>query len=229
MKATLPAVRPPTNDTEERLLDAALTLFAEKGYEAASVREIIEAAGVTRPVLYYYCASKEDLFKRLVHWKHDEAYRELGRIVKEAAGWADRLRSIMRGSFAFCAADPRVPRLMFQTAYGPSIPGISKFMAELGGLRFGIVCRVMQDGISAGEVRGRAASSLALIFCCLMDQHLNVYSRMPNPRACLTAELADDLVNVFLHGVAAETPPSPPSRNRSSSTARTVSRGRRPT
>lgn len=50
---TLPAVRPPTNDTEERLLDAALTVFAEKGYETASVREIIEATGVTRPVLYY--------------------------------------------------------------------------------------------------------------------------------------------------------------------------------
>jgi hypothetical protein len=48
MTVTLPAVRPPTNDTEERLLDAALTLFAEKGYEAASVREIIEATGVTR-------------------------------------------------------------------------------------------------------------------------------------------------------------------------------------
>ena len=81
MIVTLPAVRPPTTDTEERLLDAALTLFAEKGYEAASVREIIEATGVTRPVLYYYCSSKEDLFKRLVHWKHDEAYRGLGKNV----------------------------------------------------------------------------------------------------------------------------------------------------
>jgi len=52
MTTTAP-VRPPKNDTEQRLLDAALTLFAEKGYEAASVREIIEATGVTRPVLYY--------------------------------------------------------------------------------------------------------------------------------------------------------------------------------
>ena len=48
MTVTLPAVRPPTTDTEERLLDHSLTLFAEKGYEAASVREIIDATGVTR-------------------------------------------------------------------------------------------------------------------------------------------------------------------------------------
>ena len=198
---TLPAVRPPTNDTEERLLDAALTLFAKKGYEAASVREIIEATGVTRPVLYYYCSSKEDLFKRLVHWKHDEAYRELGRIVSETQGCAHRLRAIIRGSFAFCAADPRVPRLMFQTAYGPAIPGIAEFMEEVGKLRFLVVHRVMQDGLNAGELEGGDAASLSLIFCCVMDQHINVLSRLPNPKKRLAPELADGVVDVFLHGV----------------------------
>jgi TetR/AcrR family transcriptional regulator len=198
---TLEAVRPPTNDTEERLLDAALTLFAEKGYEAASVREIIEATGVTRPVLYYYCSSKEDLFKRLVHWKHDEAYRELGKSVTETKGCANRLRAIMRGSFAFCATDPRVPRLMFQTHFGPTIPGISEFMAEVAKLRFLIVHQVMQDGLDAKELAGGDAASLSLIFCCIMDQHINVLSRMPKPRKRLTPQLADSLVDVFLYGV----------------------------
>ena len=201
MTVTLPAVRPPTTDTEERLLDHSLTLFAEKGYEAASVREIIEATGVTRPVLYYYCSSKEDLFKRLVHWKHDEAYRELGKNVNETKGCANRLRAIMSGSFAFCATDPRVPRLMFQTHFGPTIPGISEFMAEVAKLRFMIVHQVMQDGLDAGELVGGDAASLSLIFCCIMDQHINVLVRMPKPKKRLTPELADSLVDVFLHGL----------------------------
>jgi TetR/AcrR family transcriptional regulator len=201
MTVTLPAVRPPTTDTEERLLDHSLTLFAEKGYEAASVREIIEATGVTRPVLYYYCSSKEDLFKRLVHWKHDEAYRELGKNVGETKGCANRLRAIMRGSFAFCATDPRVPRLMFQTHFGPTIPGISEFMAEVAKLRFMIVHQVMQEGLDAGELVGGDAASLSLIFCCIMDQHINVLVRMPKPNKRLTPELADSLVDVFLHGL----------------------------
>lgn len=200
-ETTLAAVRPPTNDTEERLLDAALTLFAEKGYEAASVREIIEATGVTRPVLYYYCSSKEDLFKRLVHWKHDEAYRELAKTVTGTNGCANRLRAIMRGSFAFCATDPRVPRLMFQTQFGPTIPGIAEFMAEVARLRFLIVHRVMQEGLDAGELSGGDAASLSLIFCCIMDQHINVLTRLPKPGKRLTPDLADSLVNVFLFGV----------------------------
>ena len=201
MTVTLPAVRPPTTDTEERLLDHSLTLFAEKGYEAASVREIIEATGVTRPVLYYYCSSKEDLFKRLVHWKHDEAYRGLGKNVNETKGCANRLRAIMSGSFAFCATDPRVPRLMFQTHFGPTIPGISEFMAEVAKLRFMIVHQVMQEGLDAGELVGGDAASLSLIFCCIMDQHINVLVRMPKPKKRLTPELADSLVDVFLHGL----------------------------
>ena len=201
MIVTLPAVRPPTTDTEERLLDAALTLFAEKGYEAASVREIIEATGVTRPVLYYYCSSKEDLFKRLVHWKHDEAYRELGKVVREAKGCANRLRAIMRGSFAFCATDPRVPRLMFQTQFGPTIPGLSEFMAEVAKLRFLIVHQVMLEGLDAGKLEGGDAASLSLIFCCIMDQHINVLVRMPKPKKRLTLELADSLADVFLYGL----------------------------
>lgn len=199
--SVLPPVRPPTNETEERLLDAALTLFAEKGYAAASVREIMEATGLTLPVLYYYCSNKEDLFKRLLHWKHDAAYRELGRIVRETEGCVHRLRAILRGSFAFCAADPRVPRLMFQTHFGPPIPGISEFMAEVAKLRFLLVTRVMQDGLDSGEIAGGDAASLSLVFCCVMDQHLNVLARLPNARERLTPQLADGLVDVFLFGV----------------------------
>lgn len=202
MTSALPAVRPPTNDTEERLLDAALSLFAEKGYEAASVREIIEATGVTRPVLYYYCSSKEDLFRRLVHWKHDEAYRELGTIVRETSGCENRLRAIIRGSFAFCAADPRVPCLMFQTHFGPVIPGISEFMAEIAKVRFSIIQQVMQEGLNAGELKRRDVGVLALAFCCLMDQHINILSRLPRPKKHLTPEFADWLVGLFLSGAA---------------------------
>lgn len=195
------AVRPPTNDTESRLLDAALTLFAEKGYEATSVREIIEAAGVTRPVLYYYCSSKEDLYRRIVHWKHDQAYQDLERQLERTCSSAERLRAVMRGSFAFCVADPRVPRLMFQTHYGPAIPGVVEFMAEMTSRRFGLIQRVMSDGLLAGELAGGDSASLALVFCCLMDQHLNVLSRLSRPERRLTPGLADSLVDVFLFGV----------------------------
>ncbi len=193
----------PINETETKLFDAALTLFSQKGYEAASVREIIEAVGMTRPVLYYYCDSKEDLFKRLIHLKHDQAYRELKSLIRNTQGCEQQLKAIIRGSFEFCAADVRVPRLMFQTAYGPQIPGITQFMDKLAHARFKIVMQVINDGLDSGELRGGQPASLALIFCCIMDQHINVFSRMPDPQNYLTKKLADELVASFLHGLGA--------------------------
>lgn len=48
------------------ILDAAVAVFSEKGYDAGSMREIAERVGVTEPALYRHFASKEDLFLALV-------------------------------------------------------------------------------------------------------------------------------------------------------------------
>jgi AcrR family transcriptional regulator len=45
----------------DRLMRAAIDLFAEKGFERTSVREIVQAAGVTKGGLYHYFDSKDDL------------------------------------------------------------------------------------------------------------------------------------------------------------------------
>lgn len=50
----------------ERILNVAEQLFATNGYDATSVREIVNAASVTSPMLYYYFGSKEDLLKTLL-------------------------------------------------------------------------------------------------------------------------------------------------------------------
>jgi AcrR family transcriptional regulator len=53
-------------DTRDRILDTALDLFIEKGYDAVSLREIAEQVGVTKAALYYHFSSKEDIFRALV-------------------------------------------------------------------------------------------------------------------------------------------------------------------
>lgn len=57
---------PDEQNAKERLLRAAIALFAEKGYAGASVREIVELAGVTKPALYYYFRNKEGIFQAIM-------------------------------------------------------------------------------------------------------------------------------------------------------------------
>ncbi len=64
---SLPTMRMPSNQrqvvngTEERIRDAALRLFALKGFQATGIREIAAEAGLTISALYYYVGTKEEL------------------------------------------------------------------------------------------------------------------------------------------------------------------------
>jgi len=51
--------------TRERILDVALELFNEQGYDKTSLRQIAERLGVTKAALYYHFARKEDIFLEL--------------------------------------------------------------------------------------------------------------------------------------------------------------------
>src|SRR6478672_5151879 len=51
--------------TRDRIVDAALRLFAERGTTAVSMRELADAADVTVPGLYYHFASKADLIREV--------------------------------------------------------------------------------------------------------------------------------------------------------------------
>ena len=176
--------------TRESLLDQALTLFSQHGYSATGVRDIIQAAGVTQPTLYYHFADKRALFNALIDRYYGESQRQLEQILKTVSGCE------------YCSADPRVPRLMFQTYHGPRLPEIDGILDGLSKRRFRLVTRIMKEGIAEGRLGNADPEFLSLSFCCLMDQPINLFSRRAEPGRYLTSKLAEALVTLFLHGSA---------------------------
>src|SRR5437879_1658789 len=77
-------------DTRERILQTAEKLFAEQGYAATSLRQIIGKAGVNVAAIHYHFGSKEDLLDELVHRKAEPVNRE--RLVR-----LDRVEAIANG------------------------------------------------------------------------------------------------------------------------------------
>lgn len=59
-----------TDPTQQRLLEAAETIFAEKGFKAASIREICKAAGANVAAINYYFGDKERLYIETVKYAH---------------------------------------------------------------------------------------------------------------------------------------------------------------
>jgi len=94
------AGRPRKKDVEsggrERLLAAAARLFAAKGYAATSVRDILKAAKVTAPVLYYHFGSKEGLFIGLFCDGLEALEAEVTKALGEATTAAEKVSAYCR-------------------------------------------------------------------------------------------------------------------------------------
>jgi AcrR family transcriptional regulator len=77
-------------DTRDRILDVALELFTESGYEASSLRQIAERVGITKASLYYHFPSKKDILKALVERVSGGAegfYQQLMGRGQDVAAW----------------------------------------------------------------------------------------------------------------------------------------------
>ncbi|GAA1711022.1 TetR/AcrR family transcriptional regulator [Streptomyces yatensis] len=73
---------PRRGDTRQRIQDVALELFAERGYEKTSLREIAEHLEVTKAALYYHFKTKEDIVLSL--------FQDLGRPLDELITWGEQ-------------------------------------------------------------------------------------------------------------------------------------------
>ncbi len=84
--------------TRERILDVALDLFSDQGYDGTSLREIAERLGVTKAALYYHFASKEDILMALHLRLHDfgkEAMASMGDEPVTLERWAEILDGLV--------------------------------------------------------------------------------------------------------------------------------------
>ncbi len=62
----------PAAERREQIVGVATRVFAERGYDGASIDEIARRAGVSAPVVYDHFASKQDLYERLLERTRDE-------------------------------------------------------------------------------------------------------------------------------------------------------------
>lgn len=89
--------------TRERILDVALELFVEQGYDKTNLREIAERIGVTKAALYYHFTTKDDILLALVDsvaGPGETAFERLAGDDIDLAEWAKALDSIVTAMLA---------------------------------------------------------------------------------------------------------------------------------
>ncbi|HWI41915.1 MAG TPA: TetR/AcrR family transcriptional regulator [Verrucomicrobiae bacterium] len=153
----------------ERLLSAALELFRDRGYAAASVREIVERAGVTKPVLYYYFGSKEGIYLEIMKAPFAGFAAIIGEASEEGGGACDRLLALCDRVFLLFVEHLDVARLMYSIYYGPQqgAPYID-FEAHHTSLQE-TVAELVRRGVAAGEFAAVEVEDLAVVLVGVLN------------------------------------------------------------
>jgi AcrR family transcriptional regulator len=102
----IPSPRP-SGEVRERILSAAVDLFAAHGYDATSVSEVVARAGVTKGALYHYFSAKDDLLFEIYHTLLTDQLASLDRIVAMGLDPASALREIIRSLVETTAAEAK--------------------------------------------------------------------------------------------------------------------------
>ena len=157
---TAPASKTKANG-RERLLAAAAKLFNRLGYASTSVREIVEEAGVTKPVLYHYFGSKEGIYRAIVEHTLEHFEASLRAFRQRAGSARERILHLCNEAFSLFLEHKDQVRLMYSIYYGPP-QGAPPFDFDAFYHRYvNAIREAVEEGMRTGEFRRGNAEAAA--------------------------------------------------------------------
>jgi AcrR family transcriptional regulator len=206
------AVRGELNPAAMQIARAAAGLFARQGYEATSVRMIVEAAGVAKPTLYYHFGSKEGLAQALLTVPMGVLAGSMQSILEARGNPVEALVQIVEAHFVFCREDPDRARFFFALVFGPQgselMVEIKETMRALPELLIEAIGRLAEAGLIATERVGACATACrGMIVIAMMDylyhgRHPECSLETGESSGDLGPGQAGRLVGDLLHGFA---------------------------
>lgn len=191
-------------DTRQQILRAALRLFAHRGYAGASVQAIVDAAKVTKPVLYYHFGSKEGLYSALIEWAADERWRRSQAAAQRGRTLAEKFTEILAVTFEFVRENKELTRLSMATAFAAKgeVPNQSHCMTK-GRQVFDMMMNLAEAARREGVLK-KEFSAQELTMGVYGVMNFNVMLSLVLPEVELNRALAGRIVKLFLSGGAPE-------------------------
>ncbi|GAA3280686.1 MULTISPECIES: TetR/AcrR family transcriptional regulator [Dactylosporangium] len=137
---------------EQQMLDAAVKVFAKRGFHAASMDEIAEVAGISKPMVYAYLGPKEDLFLACLQREATRLMEAVAAGVVPTARPDEQLWNGLRAFFAFVGKHRDGWQVLYRQSRSEPV-----FAGELDGMRTRIVELVagLLEGAWAQSTPGR--------------------------------------------------------------------------
>lgn len=218
--ATAPRAPDVRESKRERILDAAVKVFAAEGFFAAKVSQIAAEAGVADGTIYLYFKSKDEL---LIHLFEDRMERVLetlrAALAEDAKSAVDRLRRVIELHLELIEKNPAMGEVITV-----ELRQSAKFIREYDNPKFAEFLRLIAGAIADGQAKGELRAELdpqltaRALFGALDEIALSWIVRAPRHRAggdkqrLNLRRAARQLATLFLDGLRAPLQATPQSK-----------------
>jgi AcrR family transcriptional regulator len=166
--------------TRDALIEAARSLFAERGYTGVGTEEIVRAAGVTRGALYHHFSGKRDLFEAV----YERVELELAQRIATgalSAGAESPLAAMRAGAEMFLQASTEPEAQQIALLDGPSVLGWDRWREIAAEHGLGLIEATLQAAIDAGAIADQPVRPLAHVLMGALDEAAMLVARADDP------------------------------------------------
>jgi len=194
---------------KQTILNRALELFSAKGYEGVSVNELTEAAGITKPTLYYYFGSKEGLFEAVCQ----SHYTQLNTLIAENTVYNPNpesyfkdifrtLTKITAAYFSFAKKNELFYRTVLANLSMPRYSPVFEIIKNYHFIQFEVIDSMFHDMAEThGNLKGKS-KTLAWSFIGTINSYISLFFSEISDQA-LNEKTVNELVHQFMHGIYA--------------------------
>jgi TetR/AcrR family transcriptional regulator len=211
---TLATFRHLPRDKQERVLDAALNEFADRGYQAASLNRLVAQAGIAKGSLYQYFPNKEGVFHYLFQYALKYVRRTLTTVKEETLeeDLFTRLEKSLKAGVRFLREHPRIYSLYLRIQFDRNVPFREEFLAQVRRHAVQYFGSLVRRARARGELRpGVSLPAVLFLLDAVFDRFLQA-TAIPALDTTLELHLAADadldrrireLIGLLREGLAA--------------------------
>jgi TetR/AcrR family fatty acid metabolism transcriptional regulator len=187
------------NDKYNRILDAAIKVFAEQGFFQSTVSQIAKEAGVADGTIYLYFKNKDDILVQFFSFKTKQVFTRFREEVDKADNTIDKLRNLIRRHLEEFQRD-RNMAVVYLTETNKSHRLVENQIKEMSKMYLDIVAEIVEQGQEEGLIRKDLYLGLVKRFIIgAVDEVINTWIHSGGKYDLVS--MSDPLVELFLKGI----------------------------
>ncbi|MDR1542489.1 MAG: TetR/AcrR family transcriptional regulator [Clostridiales bacterium] len=185
------------NDKKDSIMQAAMELFIQYGFERVTVTEIAQKARVSKVSIYNFFESKDNLRRIIVKGMMDSSLEKTTEIIASDAAFADKIKSYLACRTIY--SDRRTYQFFFD-AVG-SDPVLRQSLEDFSATNKSLVLMLIKEGKKTGFIAPNVSNEALEIYIDIFQSYVLRLGNEAFNRFEVTPTLASEINQLFLDGL----------------------------